>query len=120
MATQAQLKHAHGEQKVYSAAGALTPGDVVVVGNRVGVVAGSKPVAVGDDYTLQPEGVFEMTALSTDVWADGDIIYWDDGNNRLTDIASTHKSAGIAVGAKASGETKALCDLNASVGSTTI
>ena len=120
MATQAQLKYSAGELKRFAAAGALTPGDVVVAGDRITVVAGTKPVAVGDDYTVQTQGVFEMNALSTDEWVEGAILYWDDTNNRLTDTASTHKSAGLAVGAKVSGTTKSLCDINASVGSATI
>lgn len=118
---QAQYKYGPVSQvKQFSAAGALTQGDVVVSGNRVAVVGGSKPIAADDDYTQQTSGVFEMAALSTDVWVEGDILYWDDSNNRLTDTASSHKTAGIAVAAKASGETVALCDLNASVASTTV
>jgi predicted RecA/RadA family phage recombinase len=106
--------------KKFSAAGALTPGDVVVHGNRIGVVSGTKPIAVGDDYTLQVSGVFEVTILGTDTPADGALLYWDDTNKRLTTTASTHKSAGLSVGAKASGPTTHLCDLNASVASATI
>lgn len=117
---QATLKHDAGTVKMFSAAGALSAGDVALMGSRIGIVSGSKPIAVGDDYTLQSTGVFTMSALSTDVWVDGDIIYWDDTNNQLTDTASTHKSAGLAVGAKASGATTADCDINASVGSATI
>lgn len=118
-----QAIYKYGDQqkvKKFAAAGALSIGDVVVEGNRVGVVVGSKAVAVGDDYTLAFGGVWEMTALSTDTPAVGAILYWDDGNNRITTTASTHKSAGLAAAAKASGETTALVDLNASVGSATI
>lgn len=118
---QAQYKYGPtAENKHSSAAGALSAGDVVVTGDRLEVVAGSKAVAVGDDWTGQLSGVFEMTALSTDTWSEGDILYWDDTNKRLTDTASTHKSAGIAAADKGSGAVLALCDLNASVASTTI
>ena len=106
--------------KQFASAGALAAGEVLVVGNRVGVVSGSKPIAIGDDYTLQMSGVFSMTILGTDTPAVGALLYWDATNNRLTTTASTHKSAGIAVEAKASGPTTILCDLNASVASGTI
>lgn len=120
---QAALKYDGGAasiKKVFVAAGALAAGDVVVDGSRIHVVSGTKAVAAGDDYTGQLTGVFELDATSADVWADGDLLYWDDTTNKLTDVASTHKSAGIAMGAKAATVLKALVDLNASVASTTI
>ncbi len=122
MATQAALKYGHrgGIIKKLSAAAALTPGDVVVEGERITVVSGTKPIAVGDDYTLQTDGVFEMNALSTDTWSAGDLLYWDDTNNRLTDTAASHKTAGLAAADKASGATKADCDINAAVSDTTV
>jgi len=113
------LVHEAGELHRIAVA-AMTPGDVEIVGNRGGVVAGLSAVAIGDSYTLQTDGVFELDALTAGVWADGDILYWDDTNNELTDIASTHKSIGIADGAKVNGTTTAKVDLNASVASTTI
>lgn len=109
---QASLKHESGILKKFSAAGALAAGDVVVEGGRICVVSGSKPIAIGDDYTLQTEGVFTMSALSTDTWSPGAQLYWDDSNNRLTTTASTHKTAGVATGTKTSGQTTADCDIN--------
>lgn len=102
------------------AAGALTPGEVVVLGNRVGVVGGLNAKAAGDPVNYQTQGVFEIAMLSTDTGSIGDIVYWDAGNNRLTTTASTHKSAGLLAKAKTSGQTTAYVDLNASVGSATI
>lgn len=101
--------------KKFSAAAALTPGEVVVEGDRLGVVLGSKPIAIGDDYTLGLSGVYETAILGTDTPALGAQLYWDAGNNRLTTTASTHKTAGLAVAAKASGPTTILLDLNAAV-----
>lgn len=114
------FKYGPGEIKKFNASGALNPGDVVVIGSRVGVVAGSKPVAAGDDYTLITAGIVELDALSTDTPAEGALMYWDAGNARLTTTASTHKSAGLAVAAKASGVSRMLIDLNTSVASATI
>lgn len=103
-----------------TAAGALSAGEVSVIGNRVGVVMGSSPIATGDEYILATSGVFEVAILGTDTPAEGALLYWDAGNNRLTTTASTHKSAGLAVEAKGSGPTTILLDLNASVASGTI
>lgn len=118
---EAILKYGGGATtKNFNSAGALAVGEVQVVGERIEIVSGSKAIAAGDDWTNQTDGVFEMEALSTDIWAKGDIVYWDAGNNRTTDTASSHKTAGIAAAAKASGATRALIDVNASVASTTI
>jgi predicted RecA/RadA family phage recombinase len=121
MAAEAVLQYGGGcTIKKASAAAAYTPGEVLVIGNRVGVVSGTKPIAIGDDYTLQTSGIFEMPVLGTDTPAEGALLYWDATNNRCTTTASTHKSAGLAVAAKASGPTRMLVDLNASVASGTI
>lgn len=106
--------------KNYSAAAALSGGDVVVVGNRVAVVQGSSPIAIGDSYGLEFHGPWELDAKSTDEWADGAILYWDATEEELTDTAGSNKTAGIAIGAKANGQLRAGVDLNASVGSTTV
>lgn len=119
----AEAMHLYGCTKTIkkaSAAGALTPGEVVVEGNRVAVVSGTKPIATGEPYTIQLDGVFQFPILGTDTPALGALLYWDAGNNRLTTTASTHKSAGLAVAAKTSGPTTIEIDLNASVASATI
>lgn len=106
--------------KKFAASAAYTPGEVLVEGERVGVVSGTKPIAIGDDYTLMTDGVFLMTILGSDTPALGALLYWDAGNNRLTTTASTHKSAGLAVAGKGAGPTTILCDLGKSVASATI
>ncbi len=109
-----------GETKRFNAASALSAGDVEVVGNRVGIVSGTKPIAVGDDHTLITAGNIELDAVSGDTWSDGDLLYWDATALNLTDTVGSNKSAGIAVDAKTSGTIRATVDLNASVASTTI
>lgn len=106
--------------KKFAAGGALDAGDVVLVGNRCGVVSGSKPIAAGDDYTIQMTGVFNVKSKAADTPADGAIMYWDDTNKEATTTASTNKSIGLSVGGKAASATRSLIDLNASVGSATI
>jgi len=117
MAATAVLKHGVVHELKQTAGSALNPGDVVVIGSRIGVVAGSKAIASGEEYTLQVSGVFEMPVLSTDEPALGAMLYWDAGNTRLTTTASTHNTAGIAIKAKASGVARMEIDLNASVAS---
>jgi predicted RecA/RadA family phage recombinase len=55
--------------------------------------------------------VFTLAKLSTDVVAQGAILYWDAGNSRLTVTASTHKKAGLAAGAAGSGVSTVAVDL---------
>lgn len=117
---EAVLKYSSGAVetiKKFAASGALAAGEVLVEGSRIGVVSGCKPIASGEDYTLQMSGVFEINAFADDTPANGALLYWDATNNRVTTTASTHKTAGIAVGAKAATVTKMLIDLNASVAS---
>lgn len=49
--------------------------------------------------------VVNYTCLGTDVIAEGDTLYYDATNDRLTLTASTHKMAGIAAGASGDGVT---------------
>ncbi len=81
---------------------AVTSGQGVKVGAALfGIASGD--AANGATLELQMEGVFDVTALSTDVVAVGDVLYWDDTNRRLTTTSSSHMTAGVAVAAKASG-----------------
>lgn len=106
----ATYKHADGELHL-TAAAAKTPGDVEVVGTRIGVVSGCSPIEIGDMYTLQMKGVFTMSALGTDIWADGAILYYD-ATDGLTDEASGNLQCGVAVGAKADSVHTAAVDIN--------
>lgn len=116
----AVFKAVAGELKRYDASAALEPGDVVVVGSRIGVVVGCSPIAIGDDYTLRTDGVHTMDAKTTDDWADGAQLYWDASAEELTDTVGSNKTAGLAVGAKTNGQTTADCDVNASASTTVI
>lgn len=88
-------------------------GDVVVVGSRIGIVSGLNAVEEGEWMTLSTWGVKTMAAKSSDAWADGDVLYWDDTLNQLTDTAGSNVKAGLADGAKLAGATTADCDVNA-------
>lgn len=94
----------------YTAGSAISSGDVVVLGEVVSVALGD--IANGDTGSVAVEGVFELDCLGTDVVAIGDVLYWDDTNNRLTKTASTHKCAGFAAGASANGVTTCRVKIN--------
>jgi predicted RecA/RadA family phage recombinase len=91
-----------------------TPGDVIVHGERIGIVRPLNPSETdsGDIVALGTDGVYNMTWKSTDTPSDGDIAYWDDTNNECTTTAGSHKKAGLAVGDKASGVTLHPVDIN--------
>lgn len=92
---------------------ALTSGQMALVGQLLGVAV--KDAAISADVELQTVGVFEVTALSTDVGAIGALIYWDNTNRRLTVTATSNELVGCLLRAKLNGETTALVRLNGTV-----
>ena len=63
------------------AAAAIQSGEAMLVGKIFGVAMAN--VAAGATGEFETEGVFELPALSTDVAAQGAILYWDAVNKRL-------------------------------------
>jgi predicted RecA/RadA family phage recombinase len=92
---------------------ALTSGQMALIGQLLGVAV--KDAANGAEVELQTVGVFEITALGTDVGAVGALIYWDNTNRRLTVTATSNELVGCLLRAKANGETTALVRLNGTV-----
>jgi predicted RecA/RadA family phage recombinase len=64
----------------------LATGAGLLVGATFGVVLSGG--VSGDIVELGIEGVWEINKLSTDVVAQGVLLYWDDTNKRLTVTAS--------------------------------
>lgn len=90
---------------------AVTSGQGCQVGAALfGIASGD--AASGATLELQVEGVYDVTALSTDTIAVGDLLYWDNVNKRLTLNATATLKVGVAVAAKASGATVARILLN--------
>lgn len=100
-----------GEVIDYVAGGAISSGQVLLIVNRVGVAL--NPIANGATGAVAVKGVFTIAKLSTDVVAQGDLLYWDAGNSRLTTTAGTHKLAGYAFAAAGNGATTVEISLNA-------
>lgn len=90
-----------GETLTVAAPGAVTSGQLVVVGSIVGVAATSQ--ASGEDVEVDTEGVFTLPKVATDVVAAGDKLYWDAGAAKLTKTAGTGSKPLVGVATKAAG-----------------
>lgn len=89
----------------------ISSGAPVLVGSRLGIALVNIPD--GSTGSVRMRGVFTVAKLSTDVVAQGDLLYWDATNSRLTTTASTHKQAGYAAAAAGAGVTTVAISLNA-------
>lgn len=90
---------------------AVTSGQGCQVGTALfGIASGD--AANGATLELQMEGVYDVTALSTDTAAVGDLLYWDNTNKRLTTTATSNLKVGVAVAAKTAGATTVRILLN--------
>jgi predicted RecA/RadA family phage recombinase len=86
-----------------STGGTIASGSGVLVSKRVGVAVADIPNTTTG--VLAMEGVFNLPKLTTDVVAQGDILYWDNTNKRLTTTASGNTQAGYAQAAAGNGVT---------------
>lgn len=89
-------------------------GEGVQVGELFGVALSD--ALSGAAVQVKRTGVFSITKLTTDVVTQGAPLYWDDGNDRLTITASTHKLVGTARAAAGNGITVVECILSGEVG----
>lgn len=101
-----------GETVTVTAPYALTAGDGCLVGTLFGVACGTYANGA-TDAELQLEGVYDLTALSTDTASVGAALYWDNSNKRLTTTSAGNTKVGVAILAKANGDTTARVRLNA-------
>ena len=89
---------------------AVASGDGFLVGTLFAVAAGA--AANGAAVEGKLTGVFDITALSTDVATQGAKIYWDNTNKRMTTTVGSNSFVGALAAAKANGETTARVRLN--------
>lgn len=80
---------------------AVTSGQGALIGALFGVA--NFDAASGADCEFDIEGVFDVTALSTDTAAVGAKLYWDNTNRRLTTTAASNTLVGVAVATKSAG-----------------
>lgn len=76
------------------ATAAVVSGAVVVIGKRIAISL--VDLAVGETGSITVEGVFSVAKLGTDVIGQGDLLYWDAANGRLTATAAGNTLAGFA------------------------
>lgn len=90
-----------GEVIDHTAGSNLTSGAVVVMSTLVGVAL--VDIASGATGSVQIAGVFEINKLSTDVIAQGDLVYWDATPGEITTTSAGNTLAGKAVSAAGNG-----------------
>ena len=100
-----------GVTLLFTAPYAISSGAGALIGTAFGVACND--VANGAVGEFMLEGVFDLTALTTDVAAEGAALYWDNTNKRLTVTSSGNTKVGVAAKAKVNGDTTARIRLNA-------
>lgn len=100
-----------GEIMKYSNAGsAISAGDIVVIGERIGVAI-TDIAATSGEGSVQMEGVFSLPKATGTAWSQGDQLFYDAGAGKLTKVATGNKPAGYAFEAAASGDTTGLASI---------
>lgn len=89
------------------AGSALSSGQIVKQGSVITVVQGLNAIASGQAAAYVDRGRFTFPMLSTDTGSVGAVVYWDDGNSRLTTTSTSNTKCGYLVTAKTSGQTTA-------------
>ena len=100
-----------GDVLNFVAAAAVLAGAGVLIGKRVGVSLAD--VAAGATGVASVTGVYSLPKLSTDAVAQGDLLYWDNTNKRLTVTATANTLAGYAAAASAAGVASVDIKINA-------
>jgi predicted RecA/RadA family phage recombinase len=97
------IDHAPSAQRL---AGAMT-----LIGARVGVAVNDVAATTVGVFAI--EGVYTIPKLSTDVVAQGALLYWDNTNLRLTTTSAGNTLAGSAFAAAGNGDTTVQIKINA-------
>jgi predicted RecA/RadA family phage recombinase len=84
---------------------AVSSGQGVLVGSLFGVA--TCDAANGASVDIMPEGVFDITALTSDTGTVGTKMYWDSANKRLTTTATSNTLVGALTLAKGGSDTTA-------------
>ena len=85
---------------------AIAYGDVVLMGALLGVAECDIPV--GGLGAVSISGVYEMPADTGTAYAQGDALYWDASNKRVTKTSESNTACGHAAAAKTSSAARAL------------
>lgn len=88
----------------------VQPGDLITFTAPGGGVVSGTPVQIGQIVVIPAvtaaatvkfegmiRGVFKVTKVGSQAWAEGAIVYWDAGNSRFTTVGPGNLRAGFAV-----------------------
>jgi predicted RecA/RadA family phage recombinase len=101
-----------GDVLDYTNTGALIPsGAVVVMGKRIGVALADIPT--NSTGSVSMTGVWTLPRLTTDDTTQGEVLYWDAANNRVTEAAGALPVAGYAAAAAGVNATTVRVKINA-------
>lgn len=95
-----------GERIDYTPGSAVAAGKLVLVTDRVFFAPNA--IAANELGALQTTGVIQYEKTTGEAWTLGQKLYWNAGTSKLTTTSSTHKVAGYAAAAAASGDTEGL------------
>ncbi len=101
-----------GDTLTLTAPYAVASGAGALVGAAFGVAISD--VANGAEGEFRLVGVFTLTALGTDVGAQGAAAYWDNAAKRITVTSAGNTKVGVFATAKANGDATARVRLNGS------
>jgi predicted RecA/RadA family phage recombinase len=94
-----------GTTKTITAAAAITAGQIVLVGDIIGIALSAAAIGARVELETIQGNVYSYTKATGEAWTDGAKLYFDAANNRLTTTASGNTLVGNADGAFASGAT---------------
>jgi predicted RecA/RadA family phage recombinase len=101
-----------GDVLDYTTGGAAAlSGAVVAMSKRIGIVLGDIPA--NSTGSVGVTGVWTVAKLATDVVNQGDLLYWDAANSRLTVTAGALQVAGYAAAAADNGAATVRIKINA-------
>lgn len=100
-----------GDVLDHTPSSAVSSGQVLVLGKRVGVALGD--IAANATGAVRVRGVFVLAKKSTDDMAQGALLYWDAVAGNLTTTTTSNTLAGFAATAAGSGATTVEISLNA-------
>lgn len=93
----------YGRNIPFTAPQAFSAGDPWLLGDSFVVVQNSP--SLGQTATGALQGSFDLAKKSADVFAEGDKVYWDNGNEEVTTTAGGNRLIGVAREAKGNGDT---------------
>jgi predicted RecA/RadA family phage recombinase len=103
----------NGDMLTVAAPYTVIGGQGVLVGSLFGIAACD--AANGANVEIATEGVFDITALTTDTGAIGTKMYWDNTNKRLTTTLTSNTLVGCLTAAKGASDTTARVYLDGAI-----